>query len=205
MSQSNTGVLICNGNGARNPETAGLKPCKSTGGCRGVWPRALQLPCVGSRAYSVAHLLCLLTVVGPPAVTSMHKALRKRNALRRPQSNWEELGIEANRERRREAPIPLAIPVEITGFDTEGRFFSDPTKTVDISERGCSFRLRLRVDQPEQKPFLYQIARATADGDSWIVGAAKLRPESVWFVAFPHGENKAEARQQQTHAQEQGN
>lgn len=126
--------------------------------------------------------------------------------------NWEELGIEANKDRRREARIPLSIPVEVTGFDVEGRFFSDPTKTVDISERGCSFRLRRRVErggvvaikvilkdskhQPEQKPFLYQIARATADGDCWIVGAAKLQPESVWFVAFPHGENRAEARQQ---------
>jgi PilZ domain len=129
--------------------------------------------------------------------------------------NWEELGIEANKDRRREARIPLAIPVEITGFDMDGKFFSDLTKTVDISERGCSFRLRRRVErggvvaikvilkdrkrQPEQKPFLYQIARATADGDRWIVGAAKLQPESVWFVAFPHEGKTAEGQQEHAH------
>lgn len=123
--------------------------------------------------------------------------------------NWEELGIEANRDRRREARIPLAIAIEVTGFDAQGKFFSDATKTVDVSERGCSFRLKRRVDRggivaikvavknrkqaSEQRPFLYQVARATADGDGWIMGAAKLQPESVWYVAFPKAESPAEA------------
>ena len=122
--------------------------------------------------------------------------------------NWEELGIEANRDRRREVRIPLAIAIEVTGFDAHGKFFSDATKTVDVSERGCSFRLKRRVDRggivaikvtvknrkpPEQRPFLYQVARATADGDGWIMGAAKLQPESVWYVAFPKTGTEAEA------------
>lgn len=121
--------------------------------------------------------------------------------------NWEELGIEANRDRRREARIPLAIAIEVTGFDAQGKFFSDTTKTVDVSERGCSFRLKRRVDrggivaikvavkhrkQSEQRPFLYQVARATADGDGWIMGAAKLQSESVWYVAFPKSATEAE-------------
>ncbi|HKF51305.1 MAG TPA: PilZ domain-containing protein [Candidatus Acidoferrales bacterium] len=124
--------------------------------------------------------------------------------------NWEELGIEANRDRRRESRIPLAIPIEVTGFDAQGKFFSDATKTVDVSERGCSFRLKQRVErggivaikvvvknrkqESEQRPFLYQVARATADGDDWIIGAAKLQPESVWYVAFPKTGEKAEAQ-----------
>lgn len=121
--------------------------------------------------------------------------------------NWAELGIEANRDRRREARIPLAIAIEVTGFDAQGKFFSDATKTVDVSERGCSFRLKQRVDrggivaikvavknrkqESEQRPFLYQVARATADGDGWIMGAAKLQPESVWYVAFPQSGTEA--------------
>lgn len=124
--------------------------------------------------------------------------------------NWEELGIEANRDRRREARIPLAIAIEVTGFDAQGKFFSDATKTVDVSERGCSFRLKRRVErggivaikvkvkngkqQSEQRPFLYQVARATADGDHWVMGAAKLQPESVWYVAFPKSGTDAETQ-----------
>lgn len=124
--------------------------------------------------------------------------------------NWEELGIEANKDRRREVRIPLTIAIEVTGFDAQGKFFSDTAKTVDVSERGCSFRLKRRVErggivaikvtmknrrqQLEQRPFLYQVARATADGDGWILGAAKLQPESIWYVAFPKSGSEAEAQ-----------
>lgn len=123
--------------------------------------------------------------------------------------NWEELGIEANKDRRRESRIPLAIAIEVTGFDAGGKFFSDATKTVDVSERGCSFWLKRRVErggivaikvmvrshkQSEQRPFLYQVARATAHGEGWITGAAKLQPESVWYVAFPKSATEAEAQ-----------
>lgn len=126
--------------------------------------------------------------------------------------NWEELGIEANQDRRREVRIPLAIPVEVTGFDAEGKFFSDTTKTVDLSESGCSFRLKKRVERGgiiaikvvikdrrkkknEPRPFLYQVARATQDENWWVIGCAKLQPESVWFVAFPKSETHAPVRQ----------
>jgi hypothetical protein len=115
--------------------------------------------------------------------------------------NWEELGIEANKDRRREARIPLTIPIEVTGFDVDGKFFCETTKTVDISESGCSFSLKRAMERggivavkviakerkkkTEQRPFLYQIARSTAEGKQWIIGAAKLQPESVWIIAFP--------------------
>ncbi len=123
--------------------------------------------------------------------------------------NWEELGIEANKDRRREARIALTIPIEVTGFDVNGKFFCAATKTVDISESGCSFRLPHRLERggiiaikvavkdrkkTEHRPFLYQIVRATQEGDHWIVGAAKLQPESVWFVAFPAPETKAKTQ-----------
>lgn len=120
--------------------------------------------------------------------------------------NWEELGIEANRDRRKETRIVLAIPIEVTGFDMEGRFFSDATKTADISERGCSFWLKRRVERggivaikvkvkgrkhpADQRPFLYQVARTTASDAGWVTGAAKLQAESIWFVAFPRPEKK---------------
>lgn len=123
---------------------------------------------------------------------------------------WEELGIEANKDGRREARIPLTIPIEVTGFDIDGKFFCEATKTVDVSESGCRFRLKRclerggvvaikvaakdRKKSSEVRPLLYQIARAAAEGQRWIIGAAKLQPESVWFVAFPKPETDARSQ-----------
>ena len=117
------------------------------------------------------------------------------------QVNWEELGIQANQDRRHEARLPLSIPVQVTGFNADNRFFSESTTTLDISESGCSFRLKCDVPrggivavkvllkeyakENSARPFLYQIARASEEADCWIVGAAKLQPESIWLVAFP--------------------
>ncbi|MHB8755846.1 MAG: PilZ domain-containing protein [Candidatus Acidiferrales bacterium] len=118
------------------------------------------------------------------------------------QVNWEELGIQANQDRRQETRIPLSVPIEVTGFGADARFFSERTATIDISECGCSFPLKREVPRGSivavrvmlkeyakenfaQRPFLYQIARAVPETNCWIVGAAKLQPESIWLVAFP--------------------
>lgn len=119
----------------------------------------------------------------------------------RGQVNWEELGIQANQDRRSESRLPLSVPIEVTGFGTDARFFQELTTTVDISESGCCFRLLREVPRGGivaikvmlkeyakdylARPFLYQIARAVEDQNRWLVGAAKLQPESIWLVAFP--------------------
>ncbi|HEV2314872.1 MAG TPA: PilZ domain-containing protein [Candidatus Acidoferrales bacterium] len=119
----------------------------------------------------------------------------------RGQVNWEELGIQANQDRRREPRLPLSVPIEVTGFGTDARFFRELTTTIDISESGCCFRLQrelprggivaIRVMLKEYaknelaRPLLYQITRALEDQNCWLVGAAKLQPEGIWLVAFP--------------------
>ncbi|HKV27196.1 MAG TPA: PilZ domain-containing protein [Candidatus Acidoferrales bacterium] len=124
------------------------------------------------------------------------------------QVNWEDLGIQANQDRRRESRLPLSIPLEVTGFGADGRFFRQLTTTIDISESGCSFHLQrdvprgsivaIRVMLKEYakdsfaRPFLYQIARSVKEIDRWVVGAAKLQPESIWLVAFPKASNREE-------------
>ncbi len=123
----------------------------------------------------------------------------------RAQVNWEELGIEANQDRRSESRLPLSVPIEVTGFGTDARFFRELTTTIDISESGCCFRLLREVPRGGivaikvmlkeyakdnfARPFLYQIARAVEDQNHWLVGAAKLQPESIWLVAFPKPAN----------------
>jgi hypothetical protein len=115
--------------------------------------------------------------------------------------DWEELSLEASQDRRRERRIPLAFPVEVSGFDQNGRYFSEQTMTTDISESGCRFYLKIRVDRGAMvalkvvsrggskalpdRPLLFQVARVTQEGDGWVVGAVKLQPESLWCVAFP--------------------
>jgi len=119
----------------------------------------------------------------------------------RAQVNWEELGIQANQDRRSESRLLLSIPIEVTGFGADARFFRELTTTVDISESGCCFGLQREVPRGGivaikvmlkeyakdnfARPFLYQIARAVEDQKRWLVGAAKLQPESIWLVAFP--------------------
>ncbi len=117
--------------------------------------------------------------------------------------DWEELSLEASQDRRRERRIPLAFPVEVSGFDQNGRYFSEQTMTADISESGCRFHLKIQVHcgavvalkvvsrgnskALPDRPLLFQVARVKqeGDGDGWVVGAVKLQPESLWCVAFP--------------------
>lgn len=114
--------------------------------------------------------------------------------------NWEELGIQASQDRRREPRLPLSVAIEVSGLDFDGKFFCERTKTVDVSESGCSFELKngvergsvvaIRVstttkkDVSNKKPFLYQVARSEQQRGRWVVGAAKLQHDSVWLVVF---------------------
>ena len=117
------------------------------------------------------------------------------------ETNWEELSAEASRDRRREKRIPLVFPIEVSGFDRNGRFFSERTVTADVSENGCRFQLKTQVErgavlaiklisrqtnrpQPE-RPLLFEVARVAEEKNGWILGAAKLQPESLWCIAFP--------------------
>jgi hypothetical protein len=124
--------------------------------------------------------------------------------------DWAELGIQEHRDRRRETRQPRRVPIEVTGFSQDGKFFVEETRTVDVSESGCSFTLKRSVERggilaikvlvqehagaASGKPYLYQVARAVEERDGWVVGAAKLQAESLWDIAFPDsGEQKQRA------------
>lgn len=53
----------------------------------------------------------------------------------------------ARPERRREYRETRSVPVEISGFDARGRFFTERTKTLDVSESGCRFRVRAELEK----------------------------------------------------------
>lgn len=113
-----------------------------------------------------------------------------------------QLGIDAPHNRRREARMAISIPIEVTGFAQDGKFFAETTVTADVSESGCSFRLqrglerggvlaikvlaREKLSTTRHEPFLYQVIYAAKDARDWAIGAAKLQEESVWSVTA-HG------------------
>jgi PilZ domain len=123
------------------------------------------------------------------------------------ETDWEELSAEASRDRRREKRIPLVFPIEVSGFDKNGRFFSERTVTADVSESGCRFQLKTEVErgavlairlasqharrQLPERPLLFKVARVAEEKSCWTLGASKLQPESLWCIAFPPQKQQA--------------
>lgn len=50
--------------------------------------------------------------------------------------NWEKLGIEVRSDRRQESRLALPVPIEVAGFDVDGKFFTEATRTIDVSKSG---------------------------------------------------------------------
>ncbi|HKW88272.1 MAG TPA: PilZ domain-containing protein [Candidatus Acidoferrales bacterium] len=109
---------------------------------------------------------------------------------------WNELGIDSTQNRRRESRRSISIPIQVTGFAKDGKFFAEQTVTANISESGCSFRLHKELERggviaikiltahhfhalPDES-LLYQVVYATKDATGWSIGTAKLQEESVW-------------------------
>ncbi len=116
-------------------------------------------------------------------------------------TNWEELSNQARTERRRGKRVPLVFPIEVSGFTSEGRMFSEKTKTLDISERGCRFILERELQcgedvaikllsrddpsSPASTPLLFRVVWCMQIGARWRVGVLKLQSKNIWHVAFP--------------------
>jgi len=118
-------------------------------------------------------------------------------------TDWAELTKLAMEDRRKGKRVPLAFPIEVSGFDRTGRHFSEATKTSDISEAGCRFRIKAQLEPgevvaiklitrgnglaPASKALLFQIVWVSRHPDCWEVGALKLQPENIWHMSFPPG------------------
>ncbi len=118
-------------------------------------------------------------------------------------TEWAELTKLVMEDRRKGKRVPLAFPIEVSGFDRNGRHFSETTKTFDISEAGCRFHIKERLEPgdvvaiklitrgnglaPASKALLFQIAWVKPETDGWAAGALKLQPENIWHMSFPPG------------------
>jgi hypothetical protein len=118
-------------------------------------------------------------------------------------TDWAELSKLAMQDRRKGKRVPLAFPIEVSGFDRNGRHFSEATKTCDISEAGCRFGIKAQLKPgdvvaiklitrgngltPASKALLFQIAWVKPEPEGWAAGALKLQPENIWHMSFPPG------------------
>jgi len=107
-------------------------------------------------------------------------------------------------ERRREWRESRRVPVEVSGFDARGCFFTERTSTFDVSDSGCSFLLNAELEESsavsvrvlrrrngvthDDPPVLFRVAwtRQTHPGwPKWTVAGEKMQPVQLWTVGFP--------------------
>lgn len=115
-------------------------------------------------------------------------------------------------ERRREWRESRRVPVEVSGFDARGRFFTERTSTFDVSDSGCSFLLNAELEESsavsvrvirrrnglthDDPPVLFRVAwtRQTHPGwPKWTVAGEKMQPVELWAVGFPAEPDTADA------------
>lgn len=105
-------------------------------------------------------------------------------------------------ERRREPRKPLALPIGVSGFDRNGRFFTERTATLDVSNLGCRFPLRVEMGkdsvvaihvlhsgdslEADSPPVLFRLAWVKRTEQGWTLGAEQLQPDHPWSAHFPH-------------------
>jgi hypothetical protein len=115
---------------------------------------------------------------------------------RKQQEDWQQLGTVTTDDRRREDRIPLALTIEVCGFNRSLRFFTERTETFNVSDSGCQFRLRMEVAQEavvairvihqngdeelSSKSALFRIVRVRQEPQAILVGAQKLQPHNLW-------------------------
>ena len=108
---------------------------------------------------------------------------------------------------RRSGRIPKQIAITIVGSDTEGRVFSERTKTVLLSRHGAGIKSAYKLS-PEQELVIRSeesnkeiearlVGQIGSDGDTYIYGVAFLDSKiNFWGIDFPDlSETEKRARQ----------
>src|SRR5881398_3837962 len=97
---------------------------------------------------------------------------------------------------RRSSRIPKEIDILLVGSDTEGKVFSEKTKTVLLSRHGAGIVSRYKLSA-EQELILRRldtnkeaevrlVGNLGAQGKTYTYGVAFLNPETdLWDIPFP--------------------
>ena len=119
-------------------------------------------------------------------------------------TNWAELSTETKNERRRQPRIAVKYPIEVCGFSRHGRYFTERTFTMDVSDGGCRLRLRNEVEkgsvvairmitrkhgrESDVRPVLFHVNWFQAMTTNWTLGVSKLQPGAPWCASMPQEE-----------------
>jgi hypothetical protein len=119
-------------------------------------------------------------------------------------TNWAELSTETKNERRRQPRIAVKYPIEVCGFSRHGRYFTERTFTMDVSDGGCRLRLRNEVEkgsvvairmitrrhgqESDARPVLFHVNWFQAMTTNWTLGVSKLQPGAPWCASMPQEE-----------------
>jgi len=117
------------------------------------------------------------------------------SAMHRMKLEGEDPNLFGPSNRRREPRLPLTFPIEVSGFDRVGRFFTEQSSCFDVGAASCAFRLHTEVEEDsalairsfhwqnnnvlDSRPVLFKVARLDKSGEEWIVAAVRLQPEQT--------------------------
>jgi hypothetical protein len=115
-------------------------------------------------------------------------------------TSLEELAIEPQSERRHQPRVNFKYPIEVCGFSRHGRYFTEKTFTLDISDGGCRFRLRNEVEkgsvvairlinrrhgrEADTRPILFNVNWFQAQPNAWTMGVSKLQAGAAWCASI---------------------
>jgi hypothetical protein len=120
-------------------------------------------------------------------------------------TDWQALSLEVGEDRRQGKRAPLALPIEVSGFDRTARLFLERTMILDVSAAGCRFQLKTPLERGDVvaisllsgqedelsagKPVLFRIMWSIREAEGWTVSALRLQPENIWQAALPSSES----------------
>ena len=116
-------------------------------------------------------------------------------------TNWAELAAETRNDRRRQSRVVVKYPIEVCGFSTHGRYFTERTFTLDVSDGGCKFNLHNEVEkgsvlairviarrhgqESDTRPALFQVNWFLRQPNTWTLGVSKLQAGADWCAGVP--------------------
>lgn len=105
-------------------------------------------------------------------------------------TDWQALSLAVREDRREGKRVPLALPIEVSGFGRTAGLFFERTMTLDDSEAGCRFQVKTPLERGDViairllsgqkhepsagKPVLFQIMWSIREPEGWAVGALRL-------------------------------
>jgi hypothetical protein len=114
------------------------------------------------------------------------------SAMQRMKLEGEDPNLFGPTNRWHEPRLPLTFPIEVSGLDRSGHFFTEQSSCSDVGEASCAFRLHADLEEDavvairsfhwqnhnvlDSRPVLFQLARIEKDGEEWIVATIRLQP-----------------------------